>query len=124
MWLGSGNSNGWRCSVTGISGCHGVSRRFGRLTGGQGNGQVWKGLGRAHILQGSHDSICSLDHIGDGWFLGLGGGVVLKIEGQARSSGVKPMRCGRAVPGSLRTAGESLEAMPAPEAVTLPATLP
>lgn len=28
MWLGSGSSNGWKCSITGISGCHGVSRRF------------------------------------------------------------------------------------------------
>lgn len=28
MWLGSGSSNGWRCSVTGISGFLGVSRRF------------------------------------------------------------------------------------------------
>lgn len=27
MWLGSGSSSGWRCSVTGISGCHDVSRR-------------------------------------------------------------------------------------------------
>lgn len=123
MWLGSGSSNGWRCSVTGISGCHGVSRRFGRLSGGQGDGQVGKGAGRAHVLQGSHVSICSLDHIGGRWYLGLGGGVALEIDGQARSSGVKPMGCVRGVPGSLRTAGESLEALPAPEAAGLPAIL-
>lgn len=70
------------------------------------------------------DSICSPDHVGGRWYLGLGGGVALKIEGQAGSSGVKPMGCGTSVPGSPRTAGESLEAVPATEAVPLPATLP
>lgn len=97
MWLGSVNSNGWRCSVTGISGCHGVSRRFGRLSGGQGSGQVGRGLGWAHVLQGSHDSICSLDHMGEGGVLGQEGrwgGVALKIEGHTRSSGIKPRDVG------------------------------
>lgn len=43
MWLGSGSSNGWRCSVTGISGCHGVSRRFEKaeLWAGQSVGVGW-----------------------------------------------------------------------------------
>lgn len=82
MWLGSGSSSGWRCSITGISGCHGVSRRFEKA---EWWARQWQGQGGPLCLgeaQG-HDSICVLDHIGGRWYLGLGEGVALKIEGQA-----------------------------------------
>lgn len=86
-------------------------------------GLVVERSGRAHVLRGSRVSSCSLDYTGGRWYLGLGGGAALMIEGQARSSGVQPMGCVRGVPGSLRTAGESLEALPAPGAAALPAVL-
>lgn len=54
MWLGSGSSNGWRCSVTGISGCHGVSRRFEKAVVGRAVDVVGVGrTGWAHGLWGS-----------------------------------------------------------------------
>ena len=54
MWLGSGSSNGWRCSVTGISGCHGVSRRFEKAVGGGAVDVVGGGrTGWAPVLWGS-----------------------------------------------------------------------
>lgn len=54
-------------------------------------------VGWALVLWGSpqeHVSICPLDRIEESWYLGLGGGLALKIEGQARSNGVKPMDVG------------------------------
>lgn len=63
-----------------------------RLSSGQGNWTSGGGVGWALVLWGSpqeHGSIYSLDHIGKSWYLGHGGGLALKIEGQARSSGIK-----------------------------------
>lgn len=69
-------------------------------------------------------SMCSMDHPGEKWDLGLGEGVTLKIS-QARSSGVGlSLWVWEEAPGSLRIAGENLEARPVPEAVPLPAILP
>ena len=75
MWLGSGSSNGWRCSVTGINGCHGVSRRFEKAVVGRAVDVVE--VGRIEWAHGSGeaqkpDLTCSLDHVGGRWFLGLG----------------------------------------------------
>lgn len=82
MWLGSGSSSGWRCSVTGISGCHGVSRRFEKAEwwARQGNGHGGRGGGGKGGLMCSreaqeHESICFLDRVGGRWYMGLGGRV-------------------------------------------------
>lgn len=54
MWLGSGSSNGWRCSVTGINGFHGVSRRFEKAVVGRAMDMVGVGrTGWALVLWGS-----------------------------------------------------------------------
>lgn len=57
--------------------------------------------------------------LGPGW-----GEAALETEGQAASDGVQPVGCGMGVPGSMRPARESLEAVPATAAVPLPVTLP